>query len=152
MNKTTLSSIHPFAKDKNIAFVGLSRNEKHFSQTLYKGMIENGYKIYPVNPNYESNDGNSIYKKINDVPENINNAILMTPKSETRKVVDECIAKGIKNIWIQQGAQTKEIKNEKFPKDVNVVTNECFFMYMDPVKGPHAFHRFLKKLFGNYPK
>ena len=84
MNKTTLSSIHPFAKDKNIAFVGLSRNEKHFSQTLYKGMIENGYKIYPVNPNYESNDGNSIYKKINDVPENINNAILITADKNLR--------------------------------------------------------------------
>ena len=36
--------------------------------------------------------------------------------------------------------------------EVNLIHNKCILMFAEPVKGPHAFHRFLNRLFGSYPK
>jgi len=150
--KPRLIDIEKFYADKNIAFIGLSSKGKQFSNSLYDDMKKNGFTIFPVNPKFEEYAGDKVFNSINDLPAEISNAIVLTPKTETRKVVDELIEKGIKNIWIQQGAHSPELQNNNIPNDVNLVYNECFYMYMEPVSGPHAFHRFFKRLFGAYPK
>jgi uncharacterized protein len=150
--KLKLIDIEKFHSDKNIAFVGLSSKGKQFSNSLFSDMKKNGYNLFPVNPKMEEFDGTKVFNSIDNIPSDIVNALVLTPKSETKKVVDELIEKGIKNIWIQQGAHSPELKNINIPEDVNFVLNECFYLYMEPVTGPHAFHRFIKKLFGTYPK
>jgi len=74
----------------------------------------------------------------------------MTPKEETLSVAREAIGHGIKDLWIQQGAETKSVITELEKENVNLIHNQCIMMFWKP-NGVHSFHRFLKKIFGGLP-
>lgn len=141
-----------FYKEKRFALIGFSRDPKKFSRLIYKELSPLGYEIIPVNPHSENIDGIECYQKIGDLPKDLTRAVITTPKSETASVVKELIANGFDNIWIQQGASTDEVTNELQNTNINYINNECIFMYSEPVKSIHKFHRFLWKLFGKGPK
>jgi hypothetical protein len=44
---------------------------------------------------------------------------------------------------------TVEIAQEN---NISLITNECIFMFAEPVSGIHKFHRAIKKFFGRLPK
>lgn len=146
-----LIDIQKFQEDKRIAMIGLSSKGKQTSNMLYADMKKNGYSIFPTNPKMTEYEGEKVFNSINDLPDDLKTAIILTPKTETPKVFKELVDKGFTNIWIQLGANSKEIIENDIPEGVNFVNNECFFMYMEPVEGVHKFHRFFKKLFGSYP-
>lgn len=55
------------------------------------------------------------------------------------------------------GTAVKDLKKrgfELFPVNPHTeeIQNKCIYMFAEPVKGPHNFHRFLVKVFGRYPK
>jgi hypothetical protein len=39
---------------------------------------------------------------------------------------------------------------EEYQKEI--IHRKCIFMFAEPVKGVHKFHRFIMKLFGMFPK
>ena len=75
----------------------------------------------------------------------------MTKKDQTARIVKDAKEKGIKNIWIQQMAESKDAMKELEESDINYITGECILMYYKP-HGFHKFHRALKKFFGRLPK
>jgi uncharacterized protein len=150
--KTSISSIKEFTSLKNIALVGASRNDKKFGSQIYQELVKKGKNIYPVNPNVEAYKDVKCYADILSLPDEVEAAILVTPKAETEKMVKQAINKNVKNIWIQQGAETPEAIKIAEESKVNLVHNHCIFMFMEPVQSVHGFHRFFTKLFGKYPK
>lgn len=150
--KIKLSEIQEFLNQKNIAVAGVSRNEKKFGNEIYKELKNKGYNVFPVNPNISEFKGEKCYAKIEDLPAEVTAILTCTKPAETEKIVQQAIQKGIKHIWLQQGSQSdKAIELAKQP-DVNVIFKKCIFMFLEPVAGPHKFHRFFVKLFGSYPK
>ena len=151
MQMTTLSSIKTFLKPKQLAIAGVSRNPKKFGRQVYEHLKKGGYNCYPVNPNLENLDGTEIYKSINDLPPEVDRILIVTPQERTAESVKQALDRGIRNIWIQQRSESTEALDLMVDKDVNLIHNKCIFMFAEPVKGPHAFHRFINKLFGSYP-
>ena len=47
---TTLDDVRDFLAQRRIAFVGLSRDPKHFSRVVFREMSQRGYDVVPVNP------------------------------------------------------------------------------------------------------
>ena len=74
----------------------------------------------------------------------------MTPKEETLSVAREAIAHGIKDLWVQQGAETKSTIDELEKGRCQPDSKECIMMFWKP-NAVHSFHRFLKKIFGGLP-
>jgi predicted CoA-binding protein len=149
---TSLASIRSFLEPKELAIAGVSRNKKKFGRQVYEHLKENGYKLYPVNPNTENLDGETCYTSINDLPGNVDRIFIVTPPEETADSVRQSIEKGIRNIWIQQRSDTVEAMDFLKDQDVNLIDRKCILMFAEPVKGAHAFHRFFSRLFGSYPK
>lgn len=104
----------------------------------------------PVNPNADSTDGVKCYSSVKELPADIRGVIFMTPKKETAAVAREAIDHGIKDLWIQQGAETKSLVEEFSKDDVNLIHNQCILMFRKP-NGVHSVHRFLKKILGGLP-
>jgi len=44
------------------AVVGASDNPEKYGNLIYKKLKSRGYRVYPVNPNYETIDGDKCYK------------------------------------------------------------------------------------------
>ena len=144
----TSKEINDFLSSGKIAFVGLSSNPKKFSNMVHKELSAKGFDFVPVNPNQKEINGVKCYGSIATLPEGLSSALVMTSKETTPSVIREIGKKGIKNVWIQQGAHSPEA--EKLAKELNLglVYNKCIMMYAAPVKGVHRFHRTILKLFG----
>ena len=148
---TTLKQINEFLDSQPIALVGVSRNPKKFGYSAFKELKEKGMNIIPVNPVASEIMGEKSYPSVKVLPPDVQGIIILTKKDKTASVIREAKEKGIKQIWIQQMADTKEALEELKGTDINYITGECILMYYKP-HSIHKFHRGLKKFFGIFPR
>ena len=148
---TSLRQIEDFIAAEPVAMVGVSRNPKKFGYAAFKELKEKGMKIIPVNPVADEIMGEKSYRNVSTLPEDVRGIIVMTKKDQTASVVKEAVAKGIKEIWIQQMADSKEALSELKGSDINYITGECILMHYKP-HSIHKFHGKLKKFFRMFPK
>jgi predicted CoA-binding protein len=147
----SLNQINQFIESQPIALVGVSRNPKKFGYAAFKELKEKGMKIIPVNPEAAEIMGETVYKNVSSLPDEVKGIIVMTRKEKTASVVKEALSKGIKEIWIQQMADSKEALGELKDSGANYITGECILMHYKP-HGIHKFHAGLKKFFRMFPK
>ena len=148
---TTLKQINEFLDSQPIALVGVSRNPKKFGYAVFKELKEKGMKIVPVNPVAEEIMGVKSYTSVKMLPPEVQSIIVFTKKNITASVIRDAKEKGIKQIWIQQMADSKEALEELKNSDINVITGECILMHYKP-NSIHKFHGGLRKFFGLFPK
>jgi uncharacterized protein len=148
---TTIRQIEEFLANEPAAMVGVSRNPKKFGQAAFKELKEKGMNIVPVNPEASEILGVKVYPDISSLPSEIKSLIIVTKKDKTAGIIREAKNKGIKQIWIQQMAESSDALKELEGSSTNYITGECILMYYKP-HSFHKFHRGLKKLFGRYPK
>ena len=148
---TSLKQIEDFIAAVPVAMVGVSRNPKKFGYTAFKELKEKGLNIIPVNLVADEILGVKAYPNVTSLPPEVQGIIIMTKKDQTLGVVKEAKAKGIKNIWIQQMADSKDALKELEGSDINCITGECILMHYKP-HSVHKFHKALKKFFGRLPK
>lgn len=148
---TTLKQINTFLESQPIALVGVSRNPKKFGHAAFKELKEKGMNIVPVNPEADQILGEKVYRNVSVLPSEVRGIIIMTKKENTAAVVKEAKEKGIKQIWIQQQADSKEAIDELAGSDINCITGQCILMHYKP-NGVHKFHRGIMKFFRRLPR
>ncbi|MEI6048322.1 MAG: CoA-binding protein [Bacteroidota bacterium] len=146
-----LKQINEFLDSQPIALVGVSRNPKKFGYTAFRELKEKGMNIIPVNPEADEIMGEKTYQNVKELPAEVKGIIIITRKEITASVVREAKEKGIKQIWIQQMADSKEALDELKGSDINYITGECILMHYKP-HSIHKFHRAIVKFFGRLPK
>lgn len=99
------SSIDEFLAAPAFAVAGASDDPYKFGHKCYKCYLDNGMKAYPINPNVPEVLGNPTYKDLQSLPEPVQSLSIITQPHVTEKVVDDAIAAGVKNIWMQPGAE-----------------------------------------------
>jgi uncharacterized protein len=148
---TTLKQINEFLDSQPIALVGVSRNPKKFGYVVFKELKEKGMKLIPVNPHAEEIMGEKTYPNVKMLPPEVQSIIVFTKKDKTASVIRDAKEKGIKQIWIQQMADSKEALQELKDSGIKFITGECILMHYKP-NSIHKFHGGLKKFFGRFPK
>jgi hypothetical protein len=144
--------IRDFLEPKKLAIAGVSRNPKKFGRAVFDGLKKIGYTVFPVNPNTADIDGEKCYASVKDLPDEVRHLIIVTPKKDTDSVLREAIGRGITHVWVQQMSETRETPRIAKESHVELITNKCIFMFADPVKGIHKFHRTIVGIFGMLPK
>jgi len=152
IEKASLDDTRKFMAQKNIAIAGVSRNEKKFGNAIFKELKSKGYKLFPLHSEMELFQGQSCYKDVASLPEEVSALIICTKPENTFDLVKAASEKGIQNIWLQQGAQNDEAIIFAREKDINIIHRQCVLMFAEPVKSIHNFHRSINKFFGAYPK
>ena len=148
---TTLKQINEFIDAQPIALVGVSRNPKKFGYAVFKELKEKGMNIIPVNPLAEEIMGEKSYPDIKMLPADVKGIIVLTKKDKTATVIRDAKERGIKQIWIQQMADSKEALNELKGTDINYISGECILMHYKP-NSIHKFHGIINKFFRRFPK
>ena len=147
----SLDQINEFLDSQPVAMAGVSRNPKKFGYAAFKELKEKGMKIIPVNPKATEILGEKAYPDVKSLPAEVKGLIIMTKKDQTASIVREAREKGIKQIWIQQHADSKEAIAEFKDTDMKYITGECILMHYKP-HGIHKFHRAINRFFGRFPK
>ena len=144
-------SIKSFLNLKNIAVIGVSSKGKGFGVAVYNHLKDNGYNAFGVNKYGGFSDSIKLYNSISMIGQTIDGIITVVPPAETEIIVQQANSLGIKNIWMQQGSESKNAISFCEDKGINVVHNECIMMFVEPVKSIHSFHRWINKMVGKYP-
>jgi predicted CoA-binding protein len=145
-------TIDHFLECKSIAIAGASRDEKSFSAQVAKQLSKLGYNLWYVNPQFEPEEAaNHRLQSVDLLPPAVNHLLVLTPKSQTESVIQQAIAKGIQDVWIQQQSETPQALKLAHENKLNMVHHQCIFMFTEPA-GIHKFHHRVKKFFGALPK
>jgi len=119
--------IRKFYMLKNIAVVGMSKNEDKAANYVPKYLIDHGYNVIPVNPNATEILGHRSYPTVSSIPDKIDIVDIFRRSEDVPSVIEDAIKKeGIKVIWMQEGIYSKEAERMAKDKDISaVVYNRC---------------------------
>jgi predicted CoA-binding protein len=118
--------IKKFYTSKNIAVVGMSKNEDKPAHYVPKYLIDHGYNVIPVNPTATEILGRKSYPTVSSIPYKIDIVDIFRRSEDVPSVVEDTIKKeGIKVIWMQEGIYSKEAEKMAKEKDISAVYNRC---------------------------
>jgi uncharacterized protein len=147
-----------FLSLKRIAVAGVSRSENQAANLIYKKLRTEGYKVFAVNPNAATVEGDTCYPNLKAIPEKPEGVVIVTKPEVTNEIVKECAELGIKNVWMHKGidARTASVSDDavKFCREHNitVIPGGCPMMYIQNADIGHKMMRWMKSLTGSLPE
>ncbi len=112
-------------ESKTIAVVGMSPRPDRPSHYVAKYLMEQGYKVIPVNPAVDEVLGMKSYPDLVSVPERIDMVDIFRRSSQVAPVVDEAIKVGARFIWMQDGVVHDEAAAKARAAGLSVVMDNC---------------------------
>ena len=100
--------IAQFLAADGFAVAGASTNREKYGNKVLRCYMQHGKHVVPVNPHAVQVEGLPSVTSVSELPDGIQSLSNITPPQITDKVVEEAIAKGIRNIWMQPGAQSPQ--------------------------------------------
>jgi acetyltransferase len=91
-----------FMEPRSAAVIGVSRHTGPGSFNILENLVKSGFagQLYAVNPYVDDIMGRKAYPSVKDVAEDIDLAVVSTPRSVVPRIVQECTEKGIKAIIV----------------------------------------------------
>jgi uncharacterized protein len=86
------------------AVVGATRNKDKYGYQIFRILADYGYRVYAVNPNYDSIEEYPCFPSLADLPEKPDVAVTVVPPDITEKVIGEADRLGIQTIWMPPGS------------------------------------------------
>ncbi len=92
----TIRNLEPSFRPRSVALVGASARQGSVGAVVLANVIAAGFRgaIYPVNPKYGELNGFKCYRRIADLPEAPDLAVIMTPPATVPDLVAELGARG----------------------------------------------------------
>ena len=112
-------------QNKTIAVIGLSGNWFRPSFFAAKYMQEHGYRIIPVNPNYEEILGEKCYPDLASIPDKVDMVDIFQRAETTPAYTQQAIDIGAKVVWLQLGIINDESKNLAEGAGLEFVQDRC---------------------------
>jgi len=125
-------------QNHTIAVVGLSANWYRPSYFAAKYMMEHGYRIIPVNPQYQEVLGQKCYASLREIPDRVDIVDCFQKTERILPLAGDAIAIGAKVLWQQIGVRNEEAGRLAKGAGLESVMDRC-------VKIEHA------RLFGGLP-
>jgi uncharacterized protein len=93
----------------SVAVIGATDTPGKYGGIIYRDLKRKGYKVFAVNPGRETVDGDPCWAKVGDLPETPTIVDLVVPANHGLRVLAECEDSGIENIWVQPGAESRQL-------------------------------------------
>ena len=106
---------------KTVAVVGASSNRAKFGNKALRAFQAEGYTVIPINPNEREVEGIPTYASVLDVPGPIDMATVYVQPDVAMRLLDEFDRKGIREVWINPGAETDQMLAEKKKRKANLI-------------------------------
>ena len=120
---TIQEQIQQFLASPAFGVVGASTNRQKYGNKVLRCYQQNGRKAIPVNPNEPEIEGIPCAATISDLPPDVVSISMITPPDVTAKLVPLALEKGIKNIWMQPGAEHPEAVALCRERGINVIAD-----------------------------
>lgn len=106
---------------KTVAVVGASNVRRKFGNKALRAYRDEGYTVIPINPHEREVEGVRAYPSVLDVPGAIDIATVYVQPDVAYRLLDEFERKQIPEIWVNPGAESKELLLEARRRNLNVI-------------------------------
>jgi len=118
---------------KTIAVLGIKTEAQSFQPAFYvpKYMQDRGFKIIPIPVYYpEATEilGEKVYRKLIDIPEDIDLVNVFRRPNDIPQHVEDILAKKPKAVWFQQGIRNDEAAHTLAENGIKVVQDLCLMV------------------------
>ncbi len=114
--------------ETTVAVVGATDNPMKYGSVIYRDLKRKGYPVYPVNPNRTEVDGDKAYPTLDKLPESPTIVNIVVPPSVTIRVLRTSLELGLKNVWLQPGAESPETLAFLQEHGFNYLANACIMV------------------------
>lgn len=103
------------------AVVGASQDRSKYGNKVLRAYLQNKRAVYPINPTADEVEGLKAYPSLADLPEAVHGVSIITPPRVTETVVEQAGKLGIKNVWMQPGAESSSAMESGERLGMNVI-------------------------------
>lgn len=121
--KSVSPQIQRFLSSPAFAVIGASDNPKKYGNRVLKCYLSHNKTVYPVNPKAKEIEKIPCYDNVSQLPDSVKSISIVTPPRVTETIIDEIIAKGINNVWMQPGAESPLAIQKCEKHNINVIAN-----------------------------
>ena len=134
-----MTDLRTFLNASSFAVAGASRDRSKYGNKVFRALLASGREVYPINPSSAEIENHTAYTSVSVLPKSIDSLSIITPPAVTRRVVTEAIAAGVKNIWMQPGAEDEQASREARAAGLNVIDDgSCILVLLALEKRPSA--------------
>jgi predicted CoA-binding protein len=108
-----------------ITVVGLSSDPVKSAHSVPAAMQAYGWRLIPVNPHADRLLGEQVYRRLADVPEQIDFVNVFRPSADAADVARQAVAVGAKALWLQLGIVSAEAREIAVTNGLLYVEDRC---------------------------
>jgi acyl-CoA synthetase (NDP forming) len=141
VSQSIVEAFEPLFYPKSLAIIGASAEPAKFGNVILSAIMENGYsgKIYPINPDGGEINGLKVYGSLQEVPGDLDFAVLTIPAPSVRGALEECLQKGVRGVEIltsgfketgsSEGIKMEEELRQIARRGLHILGPNCFGIY-----------------------
>ena len=115
--------IDKFLAADKFGVVGASSDRSKYGNKELRCYLQHGRHAVPVNPRDEEIEGVACVASVAELPADVTSISVITPPSVTEKVVEDAIKKGITDVWMQPGAESRVAVDRCREAGINVIAD-----------------------------
>jgi predicted CoA-binding protein len=114
-------------ENRVLAVVGLSAQWHRPSYFAAKYMLEHGYRVIPVNPQYKGQQilGQPCYASLRDIPEKVDLVDVFRKTADVMPIAEDAIAIGARVLWQQLGVRNEAAAARARAAGLETVMDHC---------------------------
>jgi len=115
---------------RTIAVVGCSPRPERPSHAIARYLMEQGYRVIPVNPGHQTILGETSYRSLEEIPEEVEIDILdvFRRSDQVGAVADAAIARGVGFFFMQQGVVDPDAARRLQGAGIPVAMDRCILV------------------------
>ena len=111
---------------KNIAVVGVSVKPERDSHSVARFMLNHGYNMIPVNPQYKEVLGKTCYPELTGITSTVDLVDIFRKSDQVIPIIEQAIEIGAKAVWMQLGVINQAAAELALNAGLKVVMNRCW--------------------------
>ena len=128
---TIQEQIAQFLASPAFGVIGASTNRDKYGNKVLRCYLQHGKTVIPVNLHETEIEGVPCAATVKDLPAEVASISMITPPDVTARLVPLAIEKGIRNIWMQPGAEHPVAVALCIEKSVNIIADgSCVLVVM----------------------
>ena len=93
----------------SVAVIGASHDRRKYGNKAVRAYRENGYTVFPINPNEGTIEGLKAYPNLDAITEPIDYVSLYVPPAVGVKLLPAIAAKNPKEVWLNPGSESDDL-------------------------------------------
>lgn len=144
--QTTAERIDEFLAQNRIALVGVSREARGYSRTLFRELRTRGYDVVPVNPQATEIEGTVCVGTVRGLEPLPKAALLVLPEAALFTALEDCIQAGIPRVWVPFPPRRSRprLLERAVDNNVRLILGFCPLMFLSGTGLIHRFHGFIE--------